>query len=212
VTGEYPSAYTTSSFWIGLDGWGTSNVVQAGTRQDVVTGTTFGGAFTINAYYPWAEWFPYSEMRLTGLSVTAGDELIGAVWVGGPTDTAHPLGSYGYYYLENTTTHTYVRSYVTAPPIIIFGNCLFACDPFRGASAEWVMERPTVNGSLLDLSNYGNAVMTNGFAVQASGKLVYPSSSEPSVVSVTMVNGSTKLSTARPIWDGLSVFTWLAFH
>ncbi len=120
------------SEWNGIDGWGSGDVLQAGVEFDAYCAGT-----TKSSYYSaWYEWYPYGEVRISSLPVTAGDDLFVEVW--------HTSSTQGYAYLVNYSTGQYVEVGFTAYP----GH------PLIGNSAEWVVERPSVGGTLATLTDY----------------------------------------------------------
>jgi len=120
------------SEWNGIDGWGSGDVLQAGVEFDAYCAGT-----TKSSYYSaWYEWYPYGEVRISSLPVTAGDDLFVEVW--------HTSSTQGYAYLVNYSTGQYVEVGFTAYP----GHALI------GNSAEWVVERPSVGGTLATLTDY----------------------------------------------------------
>jgi peptidase A4-like protein len=71
-TAACTSATTYSSFWVGLDGDGSSTVEQTGTSADCSGGSP--------NYYAWYEMYPKYPVNLS-LAVRAGDSLTGTVSV-----------------------------------------------------------------------------------------------------------------------------------
>jgi peptidase A4-like protein len=47
-----------SSSWIGIDGWGSNDVLQAGTASNVYC----SGSTATPEYHAWYEWYPYSQV------------------------------------------------------------------------------------------------------------------------------------------------------
>jgi hypothetical protein len=123
-----------SSTWAGLDGWSNGDVLQAGTESDAYC--ALGGAIKSSYYSAWYEWYPYGEVRIGGFPISPGDDLFVEVW-----STANNVG---HAYIVNYNTNTYVNITFSAPP----GTHLV------GNSAEWIVERPGVNGGLANLTNY----------------------------------------------------------
>jgi hypothetical protein len=115
--------------WVGIDGLGSPDVLQAGTEADSGPGNTA-------IYDAWIEWFPFSMSRIPNFTVAPGDEMFVEVWNNSAT-----VGSA---YLVNITKQQSVSLSFDAPS----GTKLV------GNSAEWIMERPTVNGSFATLTNY----------------------------------------------------------
>jgi hypothetical protein len=121
------------SAWNGIDGWGSPDVLQAGIEFDAYC----SGGFRSSYYSAWYEWYPYGEVRIGGFPIVPGDDMFVEVWHTSPTQ--------GYAYLVNYNTNQYTGSIgFTAP----------AGTTLRGNSAEWVVERPSVGGSLTTLTNY----------------------------------------------------------
>jgi hypothetical protein len=73
-TASCTSATTYSSFWVGLDGDGSSTVEQTGTSADCSGGTA--------RYYAWYEMYPKYPVNLS-LAIRAGDSITGTVTVTG---------------------------------------------------------------------------------------------------------------------------------
>ena len=84
VTGELGQT-TYSSFWVGLDGDNTVDLVQAGTEQDCLTFLLpFGIIINIAIYYVWTEFLPQqpTEQIVNNFPVSAGDDILTEVWIG----------------------------------------------------------------------------------------------------------------------------------
>jgi Peptidase A4 family len=124
------SATYASSQWVGFDGWISSDVLQAGTQVNCGTSAFF-----------WYEWYPFAETQIS-LGVVAGDSVSSDVWY----TTTSP---YGHAQLENFITGQ-IADVAFNPP---------SGTTYEGNSAEWVMERPTVNGALADLPNFNFAYL-----------------------------------------------------
>jgi peptidase A4-like protein len=86
-TASCTSATTYSSFWVGLDGDGSSTVEQTGTSADCSGGTP--------RYYAWYEMYPKYPVNLS-LSIQPGDSITGTV-------TATGNGRYTLHLHNNTT-------------------------------------------------------------------------------------------------------------
>jgi len=120
------------SAWNGIDGWGSGDVLQAGFEFDA-----YCSGSTHSTYYSaWYEWYPYGEVRISGFPIAPGDDLFVEIW--------HTSATQGYAYLVNYNNNQAVEIGFTAPS----GTKLV------GNSAEWVVERPSVGGSLANLTNY----------------------------------------------------------
>jgi hypothetical protein len=137
-----------SSTWVGIDGSGSGDVLQAGTESDAVCSDG-----TVGAYQgAWYEWYPYDEVRVTNLPVAPGAAIYVHVWADSAT--------HGHAYFANKSTHQAISIAFDAPP----GTKLI------GNSAEWVVERPAVDGALATLTNYVQEFMANAQATDAQGR------------------------------------------
>jgi hypothetical protein len=182
-----------SSFWVGMDGYGTPDVVQAGTDEN--TQTVFGLQFS--SYGAWTEWYPLSSQSISNFSVNPGDEIYCWVWVGTANDTWSATGGVGWFYVWNVTQNNVAAYLSTAAP---------SGTVFNGHQAEWVMERPTVNGSVANLANYSSARIYDAWAYDYAYQTHYYGSDYS--INVTMANGSTVLSTVAPVDQWTMQFTW----
>jgi Peptidase A4 family len=132
--GTCSGSWDYSSEWVGIDGFDSNDVLQAGVEADAYcSGTT-----TASFYSAWWEWYPYSEVRISASSfpVSPGDDLFVEVW--STSQTA------GHVLLYNYNTNVAVVVNFTPPT----GTLL------QGNSAEWVVERPAVGGALATLPGY----------------------------------------------------------
>jgi hypothetical protein len=121
-----------ASSWVGIDGYNSSDVLQAGIEFDVVC---CGGAIA-TLYAPWIEWFPAAEVRISNLPIAPGDDYYVEVW-----NTSATTG-YAYFVNENTNKAVTVSF---SPP---------AGSKLIGNSAEWITERPQSDGQATTLTNY----------------------------------------------------------
>jgi hypothetical protein len=159
-----------SSSWVGIDGYGSADVLQAGTEHDALC----SGSTTYTYYSAWYEWYPYGEVRVSSVAIAPGDDIFVEVW--------HTSSTQGYAYLVNETTGQYFDIGFTAYP----GYGLI------GNSAEWVVERPEVGGSLATLANYTADVFWSAGAETENYTFYEPSYAYAYLVD--MYNGSSLLS------------------
>jgi hypothetical protein len=153
--------------WVGIDGWGSGDVLQAGNEADAYCNGT-----TKSAYYSaWYEWYPYGWTRITSLPIVPGDDLFVEVW--STSSTA------GHAYLVNYNTDQYVIVNFSAPPNTqLVGN-----------SAEWIVERPGVNGGLATLANYISDYFSDAYAYNFGYSAVDPGSAGSFPVTMLDNNG-----------------------
>ncbi|MHB8959413.1 MAG: G1 family glutamic endopeptidase [Candidatus Limnocylindrales bacterium] len=149
-----------SSAWVGIDGDGSPDVLQAGTEQDVVGG--------VHQTYLWWEWFPEYEVQLTNPTVSPGDVIYCAICVHSPTEAG--------FYLTNLTTGVATSFTKTAPSgTTLVGNC-----------AEWIVEAPTVNGNQSALPAYGLVYFDECVAGTKKGATLHGGQGTP----ISMVNAN----------------------
>ena len=120
------------SAWNGIDGWGSPDVLQAGIEFDAYC----SGSTRATYYSAWYEWYPFSEVRIGGFPIAPGDDIFVEVW--------NTSATAGHAYLVNYSNNQSVNISFSAP----------AGTKLVGNSAEWVVERPSVGGSLATLTNY----------------------------------------------------------
>ncbi len=160
--GTCSSSWDYSSTWVGIDGYGGNDVFQAGTSSDALcTGNVVG------YYVAWFEWYPLPEMIIANLPVSPGDEMFVEVWPSSPTA--------GYAFLQNFTTNQYVSVFFTAPG----GTELV------GNSAEWVVERPGINGGQSTLMNYVSDYLSDCYAWTANDAEFTPGSASSTLLTMT---------------------------
>jgi hypothetical protein len=193
-----------STLWVGIDGDGLADLVQAGTEQDAITISFpfFGGiTFQFSNFYAWIEFLPTqtTEQVISNFSVSPGD----IVWV---TVTvlsllSPPVGTLtaGFFQLENISTGQSTAPIAIAPTSV------------GATEAEWIMERPTVNGSLPELANYGSALMPVVYAKTGGGQTVLPFPEDPSTLLITMTNFANNVLSTASTAGPLVSFTWKAF-
>jgi hypothetical protein len=145
-SGSCGSATWASSQWAGFDGWTSGDVLQAGTE------TNCG-----NSDYAWYEWYPFAETELS-LAVGAGDFMELDVYY----TTTSP---YGHAFLLNEVSHQSTLVGFNPPSGTVY----------EGNSAEWIVERPEIGGSLTDLPNYANMILTLAEAYDGTN-FYFPSS------------------------------------
>jgi Peptidase A4 family len=130
--GNSSGGWDYSSQWVGIDGYGSPDVLQAGTEADAYASSGTNATF----YAAWIEWYPFNESRISNFLVAPGNEMFVEVW--------NTTATVGHAYLLNVTTQQAVSFTFNAPS----GTNLV------GNSAEWIVERPGIGGSLATLTNY----------------------------------------------------------
>jgi hypothetical protein len=155
-----------SSSWVGIDGWGSPDVLQAGTESSLVNGT--------KKVYAWWEWYPDFEVAIANFPVSAGDTMFCLICATSSTTAS--------IWLTNDSTDQQVSFAVTAPAgTVLHGNC-----------AEWIVETPTVGGSPTTLPDYGVVYFDDAQAMANTAGWVGGNTGTP----ITLINSAgTALST-----------------
>jgi Peptidase A4 family len=138
-TASCTSTTTYSSFWVGLDGDGSSTVEQTGTSADCSGGSP--------RYYAWSEMYPKFPVTLS-VAVRPGDSISASVTTDGNGRFTLML-----------TNKTNGQSSTTSQKL----------PRARLASAEVIAEAPSSSGGVLPLTNFGtanfSAATVNGLAI-----------------------------------------------
>lgn len=202
TTGESGNK-TYSSFWVGLDGDGTSDLVQAGTEQDYVDIWIFNFA----EYSAWTELLPNQPTEQNvSLSPNPGDDIEVEVWIGADNQgPPNQNGGYGNFRIIDWTQN---EESLTATAL--------SGTYFNGKEAEWIMERPTVNGTYAELSAYMVAIMTDASALPTKGPWI--DSETVGNQELLMYNedfnhpDNDLLSIPSPAGPDVMFFFWANFH
>jgi Peptidase A4 family len=135
-TANCTSATTYSSFWVGLDGDGSSTVEQTGTSADCSSGSP--------RYYAWYEMYPKYPVNLS-LTIRPGDSISGSVTTDGG-------GRFTLTIRDNSTGQGFTTQQRS--------------NRARLASAEAIAEAPSSSSGVLPLTNFGtvnfSATTVNG--------------------------------------------------
>jgi hypothetical protein len=180
ASGKCTGSWDYGSAWVGIDGDGSNDVLQDGIEFDA-----YCKGKTKSTYYsPWFEWFPFSETRIGGLPIAPGEEYFMEVWSTSSTK--------GHAYLVNVTKKKSVTIVFDAPK----GTKLI------GNSAEWITERPAVNGALANLTNYDSQKYSGALGETFSGSKIDPGDS----TKLVMVDNNDK-PISYPTLDSATSFT-----
>lgn len=159
-----------SSEWVGIDGYGSDDVFQAGIEADA--GCHDGNK--THTYAAWYEWYPFSETRISEPKIHPGDEIMVYIW--------NESRTVGDYYMLNVTTQKSSSLQFDAPS----GTQL------EGNSVEWIVERPSLGGFLANLTNYVAVPWWAAYAATPDGKTYSPANGGKGNVlySITMHDNS----------------------
>lgn len=167
-----PSPNTTAqgsyyaSEWVGIDGWNSKDVLQAGTE----TAITKASFLTFTQVYTWWEWFPAGEVRIGNLPVSPGDVMYCLICA---DTTTHATVSF-----SNQSQGVGTRFDITPPN----GTAL------TGNVAEWIVERPSVSGSVASLTDYAACYFDECIA---GGSLRVDNLANASLITMTGGAGAT---------------------
>ena len=134
---------------MGIDGYSDTTVEQIGTEQDVVNGSA--------VYDAW--WEMYSsgkgqpEQIITGMTIKPGDSITASVQY---ITSGTYAGDFELSIVDNSRANdsftTYESSSQTQSPLA------------QRTSAEWIVEAPTVGGSIAAVADFGSVTFTNASA------------------------------------------------
>ncbi len=121
-----------SAAWVGVGGYGENTLIQAGTLHGVKNGEV--------VYYAWYELLPNTAVRIENMHVKPGDRMTASVsLVDGSSNT----------WLVEITDSTNGESF----------SRTFGYTSSR-LSAEWILERPTISGSVTTLADFSSITFT----------------------------------------------------
>jgi Peptidase A4 family len=115
IPNEPPQAQTVG-FWVGIDGYGNGQVLQAGTAA-TISGTNV-------VYWVWTEWFPIKPIQVTNFPIKPGDYITVLVCA--------PQPDHGFCSMLNKTTNQATSIGINDPPPPNATSI--------GATAEWIVE------------------------------------------------------------------------
>jgi hypothetical protein len=125
-----------SDTWIGIGGQLDNTLIQAGTEQDSINGQ--------GNYSAWYELLPNGSVTITTLNISSGDKIVVSINL---VDSA--TNEWSIEINDVTTGQGFEQNF--------FYNS-------SRLSAEWIVERPTVDHSLSTLADFGNITFTNSNA------------------------------------------------
>lgn len=124
------SSASYSAAWVGIDGFNNNSLIQTGTEQDYYNGAAHYAAWWTTSAQNFVEQ-PIDE------TVSAGDQITATISKG--TGTAWTMTL-----VDTSTSHA---GWSFTEPVTYSGP---------GASAEWIMEAPTVGGRVATLAHYAS--------------------------------------------------------
>lgn len=134
---DVSSTDTFSAIWVGIGGTFTNSLIQVGTEQDCTNGQV--------SYYAWYELLPLNSRTLMDMIVSPGDRIAASVTMEDPL-----LDSW------SVDIHNLANNQSFHQSFIYYADQL---------SAEWIVERPTVNGQLSSLADFSQLTFLNCTAI-----------------------------------------------
>jgi hypothetical protein len=131
---------TFSAAWIGVGGQTDSTLIQVGTEHDSIGGQT--------VYSLWYEMLPANSITIPNVNVSPGDEISASI-----TLLSSSTNTWQITIQDMTTGQGFSQNFA------YFSTRL---------TAEWIIERPTVNNQLSILANFGTVTFTNAIAKLSS--------------------------------------------
>ena len=166
-----------SAAWIGIGGQYDATLIQVGTEQDSTRGR--------GTYSAWYELLNASVVTIDSLNVMPGDGIMGSISLLDPTNSIWSIE------IHDVTNEQSFQKNVFYPSSML--------------SAEWIVERPTLNGRLTTLADFGQVTFT-GCAATISGT-VGTVSSFPHVQVIMYSIQNMQLVSVSPLTSKGSSFT-----
>ena len=167
---------TFSGVWVGIGGYGEDTLIQTGTEQEYVNGRV--------AYYAWYELLPDYLVRIPNIHVRPGDTVTASIS------------------LINENTNTWLIEIADVTRDQHFKKT--AVYNSSRLSAEWIVERPKVNGTITTLADFGNVTFTECTAtIEGNTGAISNFSYAPLV----MYDQELQLVTVSPLNDDGASFT-----
>jgi hypothetical protein len=123
---------TFAGVWLGIGGYGEETLIQTGTEQEYINGHP--------SYHAWYELLPDYLISIPSLRIRPGDTITASISLVN----------------ENASTWSIELSDVTQgehfKKVVVYNSSRL--------SAEWIVERPKVNGTTSTLADFGNVTFT----------------------------------------------------
>jgi hypothetical protein len=130
----YSESNTYSSVWVGVGGYGEQTLLQAGTEQHCENGKI--------SYFAWYELLPATITTVKTLEISPGDKVTTSI-----TLVNEKQGSWQITIIDETDGRNFQIT-VDYPQS-------------TRKTAEWIVERPTVNGKISTLADFNKATLTD---------------------------------------------------
>jgi hypothetical protein len=172
--------------WIGIGGFVSfdDTLIQVGTAQNSIGG--------VSQYSMWYELLPGASIPIDTIPISPGDQINASIQLADPNIDEWSI------YIEDLTTNNTFQSNVVYPSSQL--------------SAEWIVERPLVNGNFTTLADVGLVTFTNCQAIigaQNGNISSFPVIQSIMYSSVLSSNGAgvTQLAEVSDLMSGGESFT-----
>jgi hypothetical protein len=118
---------TFSGVWIGIGGYGEKTLIQTGIEQEYINGES--------DYYAWYELYPNYLVRIRSFRVQPGDTITASISLINENASNWSIALH-----DVTRGETFQK-------VVVYDSSML--------SAEWIVERPTVNNAVSTLANFG---------------------------------------------------------
>jgi hypothetical protein len=154
--------YSAAAEWIGLDNSST-DLYQSGTDSEVFT-IPLIPFWSFTNYWMWIESLPFAPFGLPNFPLSPGDKISMDIFVADENgNTSFRNGTSGG--LTPADNSVWFMIYNLTKGLSFWGTLPTApqngSTGFTGSTAEFILERPTVNNSLVPLAQFAPAVMTS---------------------------------------------------
>lgn len=122
-----------SAAWIGIGGQSDKTLIQCGTEHDYINGKP--------RYTAWYEMLPDYAITIKDFNVSPGDQISASI-----TLLDDNINQWFIQMVNQDNGHSFRQA--------------FSYNSSR-LSAEWIVERPTVNGAITNLANFGTVTFTD---------------------------------------------------
>ncbi|MBN1244124.1 hypothetical protein JXA31_00855 [Candidatus Bathyarchaeota archaeon] len=167
---------TFSGVWVGIGGYGEETLIQTGTEQECINGRF--------VYYAWYELFPDYLIRIPSLHVQSGDMITASISL-----INKNLSTWSIEIRDVTRGEQFKK-------VVVYNSSML--------SAEWIVERPKVNGAVSTLADFGNVTFTE---CKATVDGVTGAIGNFSYAQLVMHDEDTSLVSVSPLNDDESGFT-----
>jgi hypothetical protein len=123
---------TFSGVWVGIGGYGEDTLIQTGTEQECIDGKV--------TYYSWYELLPAHLVRISDFKVRPSDVIMASISLASQNSNTWLIE------INDVTRGGYFKK------TVVYNSSM--------RSAEWIVERPLVNGGISTLANFGNVTFT----------------------------------------------------